>query len=236
LKFSKGYRYALIFTCIFLIAFGVSYAEDKQAWDRSSYALFTHASFRLYTHANEHIDLENINYPLLNAAIFYETNSMREKHGIAPFRYSIALEKAATLHSRDMAERGFFSHQNPFDAQRKTPSIRMSLFGVKEGYRGENITEAFGIKYKPGSQLIPPDDDGKLFRDYYTQDVIKPHTYISFAEAVVAGWMDSAPHRENILNAHFIFLGCGAYHYENQSFYNMDQFKVTQCFASQVPE
>jgi uncharacterized protein YkwD len=222
--------------CLLLIGLGVCYADNKPVWENSSYDLFTSASFKLYEPANEAIDINNIDYPLLNAAILFETNRMREKNGEKPFLHSAALEKAASLHSRDMAENGFFSHQNPFNPQRRTPSRRMALFGVKEGYRGENITEAFGIRYKPGSQLIPPETDDKIFRDYPAGNVIKPHTYNSLAEAVVAGWMGSTPHRANILNAHFRFLGCGAYHYENQAFYKMDQFKVTQCFASKVPE
>ncbi|UCB46248.1 MAG: CAP domain-containing protein [Spirochaetota bacterium] len=235
-RFSKGFYYVMISITIFIVGSAVSYADSSTVWDRSSYASYTHESFKLYGPANRAIDLENINYPLLNAAIFYETNNMREKHRKEPFQHSAALEKAAVLHSRDMAEKGFFSHTNPFNAQRETPSMRMALYGVIEGYRGENITEAFGIQYKPGSPLIPPENGDKLFRDYTTGDAIKPHTYNSFAEAVVAGWMESPPHRENILNIHFKFLGCGAWHFENRSFFNMDQFKVTQCFGSQVPD
>jgi uncharacterized protein YkwD len=236
LKFTLKRYIALITLLILFLVYFFSSADSKPVWDNSSYASFNRASFKSFKPANEAIDMENINYPLLNAAVFYETNRMRETHGVATFQHSEALEKAAALHSRDMAERGFFSHQNPFDAKRKTPSMRMSLFGVKEGYRGENITEAFGIQYRAGSQLIPPEAGGRVFRDYRTGDAIEPHTYNSFAEAVVEGWMKSAPHRANILNPHFKFLGCGASRYVNRSFYNMDQFKVTQCFASQVPE
>lgn len=219
-----------------LLYYPFTFAENDIVWDESFYERFTADTFKDYELSNQPIDFKNFNYPLLNAAIFYETNRMRIKYNREPFFYSRALEKAAFLHSKDMVERDFFGHENPFDAEKQTPSQRMALYGITEGYRAENVAIVFGIQYQPRSALIPPEDESKIFRDFKTGEIIKNHTYISFGEAVVEGFMQSTGHRANILDSNLRYLGCGAYHYENITFYSMDQFKVTQNFASVVPE
>ncbi len=221
---------------ILLLYYPFTLAVDDIVWDESFYEKFTADKFKTYEPSNQQIDFKNINYPLLNAAIFYETNRMRIKYNREPFLYSRALEKAAFLHSKDMVERDFFGHENPFDEEKQTPSQRMALCGIKEGYRAENVAIVFGIQYQPGSALIPPEDESKTFRDFNTGEIINNHTYISFGEAVVGGFMQSTDHRANILDKNLRYLGCGAYYYENITFYSMDQFKVTQNFASEVPE
>jgi len=110
------------------------------------------------------------------------------------------------------------------------------MFGVEEGYRAENISEMFGIRYEQGTMLVPPDRGSTVFRDYSTGKPIPNHTYLSFAETLLGEWMKSTGHRANILNVNLHYLGCGAYHYRNESFYGMDQFKAVQNFASTVPD
>jgi uncharacterized protein YkwD len=210
-------------------------AQADGLWDESMYERFTCEEFSRYGPSGMEIDFTGIDYPLLHAALFYETNRRRNEHGVHAFFHSIALERASFLHSRDMVERGFFSHENPYDPERRTPLLRMAFFGVNNGYVAENITEAFGIRYEPGSPVIVPDAEGAEFRDYGTGKVIKPHTYRSFAVSVVESWMQSPPHRANILDPKLRYLGCGASHYRNASFYGMDQFKVTQNFCSENP-
>ena len=207
---------------------------SSSAWDDGMYESYTTENFGRYEPAGKTIDFSRIDYPLLHAALFYETNRRRTARGQAPFTHSPALEKASRLHSRDMVEKRFLSHENPYDPGKNTPWKRMALFGVDHGIRAENITEAFGIRYRPGTPVIIPDKGGS-FVDYASQKVIPPHTYSSFAESVLDGWMGSPPHRSNILDPDLLYLGCGAYHYKNSGFYGMDQFKATQCFASEVP-
>ncbi len=110
----------------------------------------------------------------------------------------------------------------------------MALFGVDGGYRGENIAEMFGIQYEPGTPIMQPVKGEKIFRTFSTGSVIENHTYISFSEALLQGWMKSPGHRANILNNNFKYLGCGAFHYEDASFFDIDQFKAVQNFASQI--
>jgi hypothetical protein len=222
---------------LLLLAAAVMYAAPTRAetvWDVSFYGRFDAEDFRRYEPAAQPIDFDDVDYPLLNAAIFFETSRRRLEKGGEPFIHAVPLEEAAFMHARDMATLGFFSHENPGDQRKRTLPQRLALFGVEEGYRAENISEMFGLRYVPGSPVVPPGKAGEGFRDPKTGSPIPSHTYVSLAKALLDGWMASPGHRANILNEDLRFLGCGAYHYVNRGFYGMDQFKAVQNFSSHV--
>jgi uncharacterized protein YkwD len=225
----------LICLCNVLIILHFAKAADT-IWEESFYCSYDADTFENYRYAQQAIDFEDVHYPLLNAAIFYATNRMRINHRKSPFIHAQPLEEAAFMHARDMVRAGFFSHQNPYEPKKRTLSQRLAMFGVEGGYRAENISEMFGILYEQGTMLIPPDRESNVFRDYGTGKPIPRHTYLSFAETLLDGWMKSKGHRANILNTNLRYLGCGAYHYRNESFYGMDQFKAVQNFASVVAD
>jgi uncharacterized protein YkwD len=50
--------------------------------------------------------------PVLDAAILAEINAARGQHGLARLHFSPPLRAAAALHSYDMAQHGFFSHDS----------------------------------------------------------------------------------------------------------------------------
>jgi uncharacterized protein YkwD len=210
------------------------YSQNTGSWNHSYYREYDVDDFRSYGPANQILDFDNLDYPLLNAAIFYESNRMRIQNGVKSFIHSRALEEAAFLHAKDMAELNFFSHHNPYDGEKRTPFQRMALFGIDGGHRAENIAEMFGIQYEPGTQIMQPEKGAKVFRTYRTGTVIQNHTYISFSEALLRGWMKSPGHRANIMKENLKYLGCGAFHYEDASFFDIDQFKAVQNFASQA--
>lgn len=64
------------------------------------------------------------------------TNEERKKQGVAPLDWNEELAKTARAHSRDMVERGFFSHNNP---DGETPFDRMLSAGIKYRSAAENI-------------------------------------------------------------------------------------------------
>jgi uncharacterized protein YkwD len=206
------------------------------SWDYSLYNKYTCSSFRSFLPAKRPIDFDRIDYPLLNAAIFYATNCERIRHGRPPLIHSRALEKAAFLHSRDMVEDDFFSHENPYAPEKRSPFERMASVGVIRGYRAENIATDFGIRYKSGDQVVPPQNGEEAFRDPHTGRTIPVHTYNSLAASLVEGWMASQKHRVNILDRNLKYLGTGAFHFRDRTFYGIDTFKVTQDFASDVPD
>ena len=224
----------ILFFCLHAVPQLLTAADT--IWEESFYKRFDADSFQNYGYAHRAIDFENIHYPLLNAAIFYATNQMRNKHGMAPFIHAQSLEEAAFMHASDMVRLNFFSHTNPHEPKKRTFSQRLAMYDVEQGYRAENISEMFGIRYEQGRSLIPPDETGGEFRDFETGKSIPKHTYLSFASALLGGWMNSSGHRANILNSKLIYLGCGAHHYRNESFYGIEQFKAVQNFASAVPD
>ena len=94
----------------------------------------TAQEFKNYAPANETIDYDSINYGLLNAAIFHDTNIIRQENSQSILEHSQALERAAQGHSEDMINQNFFAHDNPNTG--KSPFDRMADEGVTDGYRG----------------------------------------------------------------------------------------------------
>jgi uncharacterized protein YkwD len=201
------------------------------SWSAKDYDTHTYTSFANIPQANSRIDFEHIDYPLLHAAIFYETNRQRVLNGRKVFSHSPALEKAAKGHSDDMVNKNFFSHTSPVKGK-ETMVKRLALAGVTGGYKGENIAISFGIEYKAGKSVYSPKQNGGYFSYTYKGKPIKNHTYLGLAKEVLHQWMTSPGHRANILNAQFTYLGTGASHYKNTGFFGMDNFKCTQNFGS----
>jgi uncharacterized protein YkwD len=175
----------------------VNEVRQYDPWDK--YDQYSASQFRSYGPANKQIDFSQIDYPLLNAAIFYETNRRRGQYGLHPYKHSAAMERAAFMHSIDMARGNFFSHNNYSDSRKREPSDRTALFGGDGA--GENIASTFGIQYEAGTRVS-------------SISSIPPHTYISFAAALLEGWMQSPGHKANILDSNgygYEYLGCGAY-------------------------
>ncbi len=157
--------------------------SQSTAWTAADYGFYTPASFSQHPAARQVMDRENMDHALLNAALFFATNTERLRHRLLPFQPSRALTESAFEHSRDMALRGFFSHQNPKDAAKRTPWQRMAAKGVTGGHRAENIA----------------------------MRTVHGTTYLAAANAIVQQWMKSPGHRANILNPKFTHVGCGAH-------------------------
>ena len=170
-------------------------------WDDSFYNKYNYSSFQNLNIVHSEIDLTNIDYELLNAAIFYSTNIYRVRNGRRPFKHSPSLERAAQGHSQDMVKFNFFSHKSPANKKRSV-SDRLDLVGVKYSYAGENIAMT-----KIAS------------------------TYWDLASDLLEQWMNSKPHKKNILNSNYNFLGCGSYDYLDRS-YGDRYLKSTQNFSN----
>lgn len=105
------------------------------------------------------------------SVIFASINEERTAVGLDPLILDPALVALARAHSRDMIERGFFSHVNP---DGEDPFERMRAAGVEFGYGAENI-----LSSRSGA-------------------------------AAHATFMDSTPHRSNILSERYRRIGIGA--------------------------
>ena len=204
--------------------------RDLVDWKYENYSL-SYNDFLTIKKLNEQIDFSKINYPLLHASIFYETNQKRKKAGITPLMFHQSLEAAAFGHAQDMKTYEFFSHTSVV-SKKESVGDRALLAGFNWSWVGENIAKSFGIDYQAGTPVYSPNQNGGYFSYEYQGDPILPHTYLSFAKAIVKQWMDSPGHRANILNVNYGYLGVGAAHYQDDTFYKMDNFYGVQVFAN----
>lgn len=202
----------------------------KSHWDALWYSQYTHISFAELNVANQRINPQNIDYPLLNAAIFYETNLQRVKNKLPLFKHSEALEKAACGHSKDMVRYKFYSHHSEVKGKENMIE-RLNIVGIENTIKAENLAEYFAMEMERDRSYFPPSVNGGYFSYQYKGKPILFHTYISFAKELVAGWMKSSGHRHNILYPKLHFLGCGAFYLRPQTKDDVPKFRCTQNFS-----
>lgn len=217
-----------VFTIVLLFACSLTHPQQGGNFNYTIYEKYTHKNYEDHKPFHEEINLEDINYPLLHAAIFFATNEIRAKRKKTVLAFHPKLEKSAQMHSKDMVQYNFFGHVNPHNNAHKTPKDRAQLAGIENPYMAENVAEEFGLQYQSGSDvyIIGP---GK-FSTESGGEIIPPHSYLSLAHRVVESWMNSPPHKKNILREDALQLGCGAWYYKNKDFNQMPTFLFTQNF------
>jgi uncharacterized protein YkwD len=172
-------------------------------WNDTYYNNYNSQNFKNLSIVNKEIDPNNVDYRLLNAAIFYRTNEERVAYGRNEYMHSSKLEKSAFGHSKDMVDFNFYSHTSPL-AGKSSMSDRIKAVGITYSSCGENIFDFF----------------------------LQNPTYWELADGLVKGWMNSAGHKKNILNPAYNYLGCGAYHYVNPEWTEYFWVKSTQNFSN----
>lgn len=106
------------------------------------------------------------------------TNRERTRKNLPPLETDEVLQKIACRHSRDMLRQNFFRHENP---DGDGPSDRVAALHRRfVGDAAENIWGQSGRRHESG---------------------------LSLAVRIVEQWMDSPPHRENILRPAFTHVG-----------------------------
>ncbi|OEK06580.1 CAP domain-containing protein [Roseivirga misakiensis] len=173
---------------LFLLMIGVSTATLAQCkWKDSFYTTLTDETFRDFKLFQKSINLNKIDYKLLDAAVFFVSNEARLEQGLKALEYHPNLEAMAWNHSVSMAKKDFFDHYNKKDKKRRDPQKRASLAGVKNPTVAENISAVGGRTF--GS-------------------------YLELADHLVQGWIDSPPHRKTLYSDTAVQLGCGTYFYD----------------------
>ncbi len=111
-------------------------------------------------------------------------NQHRALSGLAALTRDPHLELVAQAHARDMALQGYFAHDNLYGMAYtdRLDAVERPAYTVGSGINGENIY---------AGRQSPPDDT---------------------PAAAVAWWMNSPPHRANILNANVTHIGIGVYY------------------------
>lgn len=172
------------------------------------------------------IEPDSINFELLEYAIFWETNSQRERLGLWPLKFDPKAQLAARRHSEEMVALTYFSHTSPV-AKNRTAKMRLRQAGLSEGTVGENI--AIYPVYKRQEVLVEKRwQQFELPRDFWRNHGVH-FTYDEFAKGLVERWMNSPGHRGNILSRSFRFLGVGC---ALGKLGDSEVFYVTQDFTS----
>ena len=162
-------------------------------------------SFSQLKEANEIVRPGNYDLHLLNAAVFFATNKVREGKRLQPLEFSSALRDAAVIHTQQMIEKRFFDHMNNKTRKLHSPDDRIKLFGVNATAMGENID----LNY-----IAMPSTT----------------TYLQLADKIVDAWMHSTPHRKTMLSRTYSHLGCAAA-FEEKDKNGVRYMKATQDYS-----
>lgn len=205
-----------------------------QVWNTERYNKVTWSDFYQLPEANQTIDFRSIDYALLHAAIFYATNEHRSLHDLVEFKYSFRIEKLSADHAADMVKYNFYGHYSTIRNKRLLRD-RFQIVGLNPSQIAENISSTAGLDYEYGKPIGPTPSPGDFYyRSTSETRPVESHTYLSYAKEIVALWMESPGHRENILNPHFKFMSAGCAVYPEKKLYNMPYFINVQCFSSDI--
>ena len=110
------------------------------------------------------------------------TNAARREHSRSPLSYDSELADIARLHSRDMAVRDFYAHENP---DGESHNQRLSMYGYDSDVVYELIVA--------------------------TESISAGIDIENIAENAVDSWLGSPRHREALLREHNTEEGIGVY-------------------------
>ncbi len=197
-------------------------------FSQSGYYSYDQDNFRNQALFMDTIAVQAPDLTRINAVLFYLTNAERIAQGLAPLTYHPKLEEAAQMHSNAMVHYKFFDHINQFSKPMELPDDRARLAGIYNPHLSENIIESFVLRYTPG-QSVYTGAPG-VFRLTPDGTPIAPHTYLSLGEQMLHDWMNSPPHRKNILSEKAVSLGCGTTLFLKTDFNDMPSVIATQNF------
>ncbi|MFC7194418.1 CAP domain-containing protein [Halosimplex aquaticum] len=125
-------------------------------------------------------------------------NEIRTERGLSRLRMAPKLRAAARYHSRDMAEAGYFAHTSP---DGETRADRYDRFGyqcrIDTGVGDEFVTGAENIAYTWANVTVESDEGSISYNGNET----------AIGRGIVAQWMDSEGHRENVLRSYWAHEG-----------------------------
>ena len=201
----------LLFITLLLPGSGEKFLDEIVAYQQDSYfkqkVYEEHdwKSFYKLKEPNEIVDPNNYDLHLLNAAVFFSTNKLRDEKHLKQLSFSPSLRNAAVVHTYQMIEKKFFDHYNNKTRKLHNPDDRMRMFGAVFTASGENIDENF----------IP---------------MPSATTYVQLADKLVDDWFRSPPHKKNMMSKQFSNMGCAAM-FEAKDKNGVRYVKATQDFT-----
>ncbi len=185
---------------ILLLPISVFIGDQHACGQNTTDSVETSCDFDRFT---DTLDFYDLDFSLINHIIFHLTNEVRKEYGLSQLKYNKHLQTAAANHSKLMAGMSFFSHTNPYDFTRKTASDRAALAGITNPIVSENLA----LNY-----------------------IRSKDTYFMVGKRIIEQWMASPPHRQNILTAEAVQIGCGCYVRRN-SIYATQLFQLFEQVA-----
>lgn len=184
---------------------------------------------------NTEIDYTNIDYGVLNACIVLYTNKFRNLKKLPSLDFMPMLRDASAYHSVQMVNKRFYAHENPHQRKFRTVVDRLDFLGFEGRHMAENLARDFIHHYdEKSSYWYRP--DANLKNDFYygndqnLKALIVPKTYRELAKSIVASWVKSPQHRQNILNKDYTWVGVAAL----IDFVNVETNKLPKVFVTQV--
>jgi uncharacterized protein YkwD len=198
-------------------------APSSAPFDKPAAAFFAQES------TGRPIDPQKVDQALLAAALFHETNRLRQKNGRPPLSHDARLDAAARMQATSMAQKNYLDHINRHDPERRTPKDRAQMAGFDFRFLAENVATQFTIQYQSGRTVyrMPA---GTGFSYQPDGPPIPRHTYRSFASTILAQWMDSPGHRQNILSDQPELFGSDCRLRPEQN--GLDKFYCVQVFGA----
>jgi len=143
----------------------------------------------------------------LERQIHQQINRERQNHGLSQLDRDALLAAIARKHSSDMASYHFFSHTN---LQGEDPVERAKNLGWNKKKQHDPNTWAIG----PGENIFMNHLYDKVVTTKQNGVKVKKEEYVwktqeEIVQSTVQGWMDSPPHRKNILSPKYNQQGIG---------------------------
>lgn len=218
---------ALLLTALALLLL----AQTKPATQPTNYYTLTPEAFFKLPELQARITADSVKYPLLDAALFHRTNQERAKAHLPLFTFNNRLHTMAHDHSQEMASLHYFAHESPTPANASLAD-RLKNAGLAPQTAGENIAVLPAREMGSGQYIIQGDPPNEIYIDKQSHKRLDYYTYAEFADAALTQWMNSPPHKADILNKSFLYLGAAAARGDYQ---DQDSLYLTQNFASNVP-
>lgn len=160
--------------------------------------------------AEQRVSWETFDADLLSAAVFAETNQVRRRFGLKRLRTLPRLRGAAEVQAFTNALTGVASHANPL-AGRASAWDRVRRQGLLPTMVLENVAITLVRQPESGGavRIVVADDGARTRRDDLTGEQLPWPTYAELAQRIVQQWMDSPPHRVNVLHPEVRYLACG---------------------------
>jgi uncharacterized protein YkwD len=213
------------------LALFLSMAAAGAGLSDTNFFNLTAAQFATKSQAKQEIQFHSVQTNLISAAVLHETNRRRAEAGLPPLKHHPKARQIAEIQSQIMRRRGSISHENPEVPQYETLIKRVKAAGVNPGLAAENVATAFGLRYTSGKAFYKRQERGQtIFSAKPDGPAISPHSYESFARALVDAWMDSPGHRANILLKDAEYLGVSCLGTTGKS--GMPLFYCTQVFLA----